>query len=49
MKLRCIIVDDEPVARKGLAEDIKETGFIEVAGMAESAVKAMEMVDKKRA
>jgi len=47
MKLTAIIVDDEPVARKGLAEDVKETGFIEVVGIAENAVKAMEMVAKK--
>jgi two-component system LytT family response regulator len=40
MNLQCLIVDDEPLARKGLAEDIRETGFIEIAGMAENAAQA---------
>ena len=48
MKLRCIIVDDEPVARKGLAEDIKEIGFIELIGIAENSLRAFEMVSKKQ-
>jgi len=46
MNLRCIIVDDEPLARKGLAEDILETGFIEIAGIAENAMQAIEMIAK---
>lgn len=47
MKLRCIIVDDEPVARQGLAEDIRAIDFMEVAGIAESALQAMELVAKQ--
>jgi two-component system LytT family response regulator len=47
MKLRAVIVDDEPIARQGLAEDVKETGFIEVIGVAENAIRAMDMVAKK--
>ena len=47
MKLRCIIVDDEPVARNGLAEDIRAIDFMEVTGIAESALKAMELLTRQ--
>jgi len=47
MKLRCIIVDDEPVARNGLAEDIREIDFMEVAGIAETALQAMELLTRQ--
>ena len=41
MKLRCVIVDDEPMARNGLAEDIRAIDFMEVTGIAENALQAM--------
>jgi two-component system, LytTR family, response regulator len=44
MKMRCIIVEDEPTARKGLAEDILEIGFIEIIGIAENSSQAKEML-----
>src|SRR5688500_15555625 len=47
MKLRCVIVDDEPVARQGLAEDIRAIDFMEVTGIAESALQAMELITKQ--
>lgn len=47
MKLRCVIVDDEPVARQGLAEDIRAIDFMEVTGIAESALQAMELLTKQ--
>ncbi|NII26488.1 response regulator transcription factor [Pseudoflavitalea sp. X16] len=47
MKLRCIIVDDEPFARHGLAEDIRTIDFMEVTGIAESALQAMELLVKQ--
>lgn len=47
MTLRCIIVDDEPFARNGLAEDIRTIDFMEVTGMAESALQAMELLTKQ--
>ena len=46
MKLRCVIVDDEPVARQGLAEDIRAIDFMEVTGIADSALQAMELLAK---
>lgn len=44
MKLSAIIIDDEPVARKGLQEDLSEIDFIEIIGAAEDAFKAMELI-----
>jgi DNA-binding LytR/AlgR family response regulator len=40
MKLNCLIVDDEPLARKLLAEYIGDTDFLALKGMAENPVKA---------
>ena len=48
MKLRSIIVDDEPLARKGLEEDLREIDVIEVVGMAESSLKAIELITMKK-
>jgi DNA-binding LytR/AlgR family response regulator len=44
MKLKCLIVDDEPVARKILHEFISEIDFLDIAGQAESPVKAMDLL-----
>lgn len=40
MKLRCLIVDDEPIARKGMQEFTDEVEFLEVIGHCENAAKA---------
>ena len=40
MKLNCIIVDDEPLARKVLTEYIEDVDFLELKGKAENPVKA---------
>lgn len=40
MKLNCIIVDDEPLARKVLTEYIEDTDFLVLKGKAENPVKA---------
>jgi len=48
MKLKCIIADDEPVARKGLAEDVKEIDFIEIVGIAENALQALDIINRQQ-
>jgi YesN/AraC family two-component response regulator len=48
MKLNCLIVDDEPMARKGLEEYVKDVSFLEHVGSCENAVKATEFLSKKR-
>jgi DNA-binding LytR/AlgR family response regulator len=47
MKLNCLIVDDEPMARKGLEEYVKDVSFLEHAGSCENALKATEFLRQK--
>ena len=44
MKLRCLIIDDEPVARKGMLEFISEVAFLHVEGQCENAMKAAQFL-----
>ncbi|SRR6266700_2917082 len=39
-KIRCIIVDDEPVARKILQEFVEQVSFLELTGQFETAARA---------
>ena len=45
MKLKCVIIDDEPIARKILQEFIEEIDFLELAGQAENPLKAMVLLN----
>jgi DNA-binding LytR/AlgR family response regulator len=45
MKLKCIIIDDEPVARKILQEFIEEIDYLELVGQAETPLKATSLLD----
>src|SRR5947207_3227390 len=45
MKLKCIIVDDEPVARKLLKEYIDDISFLEFTGEADNPLKAQAILD----
>ncbi|HEX7017068.1 MAG TPA: LytTR family DNA-binding domain-containing protein [Cyclobacteriaceae bacterium] len=40
MKLNCLIVDDEPVARKGIAEYINEVDYLNLIGQCENSLRA---------
>lgn len=42
MKLNCLIVDDEPLARRGLEEYTSEVGFLNLVASCENAIKASE-------
>lgn len=46
MKLNCLIVDDEPVARKGLEEYVHEIDFLHLAGTCENAMKAASFLNQ---
>ena len=46
MQLRCIIVDDEPMARKILEEFISDVDFLELGGKAENPLKAAALVNE---
>jgi two-component system LytT family response regulator len=43
MKISYLIVDDEPMARKGLEEDLRDIDFMELKGVAENALQALEL------
>ena len=44
--IRCIAIDDEPLALKQIADYISKTPFLELAGLCESALQALELLDK---
>jgi DNA-binding LytR/AlgR family response regulator len=46
MKLKCLIVDDEPSGRKVIEEYIAELPFLELVGKAENPVKAIHIMEK---
>jgi DNA-binding LytR/AlgR family response regulator len=46
MAIRCIIIDDEPLARKGLKEYIGDVEFLELAGEFDNALRATDMLNK---
>ena len=43
MKINCIIIDDEPLARKGLREYIADVDFLHLLGEYENPLKATEV------
>lgn len=44
MIINCLVVDDEPVARKGIAGYVEQTPFLTLVGTCKSAVEANEVV-----
>ena len=45
MKLSCIIVDDEPAARNGLANDLSEIDYLAITGTASDAFQALGLIN----
>ncbi len=48
MKIKCLIVDDEPLAREGIAEYVKRLDFLELSGMCDSAVAAIQFLKENQ-
>jgi len=46
MILKCLIIDDEPIARKLLQEYIEETDFLKLTGTAENPLKAAGLINE---
>jgi DNA-binding LytR/AlgR family response regulator len=46
VKLKAVIIDDEPLARKGLKEYIADVDFLELAGEFDSPLKAMDLLSR---
>jgi len=47
MKVRCLIVDDEPLAIQLLQQHIAQLDFFEVVGACNNAVKALEVLNRQ--
>ncbi|MET0461788.1 MAG: LytTR family DNA-binding domain-containing protein [Chitinophagaceae bacterium] len=48
MKIQCLVIDDEPLARKGIREYIEEIDFLSLAGEFDNPVKAMEELNRRQ-
>ncbi|WP_205513363.1 LytR/AlgR family response regulator transcription factor [Longitalea arenae] len=48
MILRCVIIDDEPIARKGLKEYMQDASFLQLAGEFDNPLKAAELLTKEK-
>lgn len=46
MTLNCLVIDDEPIARKLLQEYIEETDFLKLVGTAENPLKATGLINE---
>jgi DNA-binding LytR/AlgR family response regulator len=46
MQINCIIIDDEPLARKGLKEYIADIDFLNLVGEYDNPLKAAEQIGK---
>ena len=44
VKLRCLVVDDEPLARQGMKEYIRETDFLLLQAEASNAAEAAQQM-----
>lgn len=44
MTLSCLIIDDEPLARQGLAEYIQDAGFLQLVGSFDNPLKATDVL-----
>jgi DNA-binding LytR/AlgR family response regulator len=44
MTIRCVIIDDEPLARKGLKEYIQDVDFLQLAGEFDNPLKAADLL-----
>jgi DNA-binding LytR/AlgR family response regulator len=48
MKLNCLIIDDEPIARKGLQEHVLEIEFLHCVASCENAMKASTYMNEQK-
>jgi len=48
MKLNCLIIDDEPIARKGLEEHVQEIEFLNCIASCENALKASTYLNEQK-
>lgn len=44
--INCVIIDDEPLAREGLANYMREVDFLQLAGICENPLELLPLIDK---
>jgi two-component system, LytTR family, response regulator len=44
--INCVIIDDEPLAREGLANYVREVDFLNLAGICENPLELLPLIDK---
>ena len=47
MKMKSLVVDDEPLAREGIAEYVTETPFLELVGVCKNALEASQILQEQ--
>jgi len=45
--INCVIIDDEPLAREGLASYVREVEFLSLAGICENPLELLPLIDKQ--
>lgn len=45
--MNCLVIDDEPLAREGLATYIKDIDFLQLKGICESPIEAIPLMEKE--
>src|SRR5580658_7255410 len=48
MKINCIVVDDEPLARKGLAEYVGDVDYLDLKAVCENALVATKVLGQQK-
>ncbi len=48
MTLRCVIIDDEPIARKGLKEYMQDAPFLQLVGEFDNPLKAADLLMQEK-
>src|SRR5690606_8223317 len=48
MKIKCVIIDDEPIARKGIQGYVEKIGFLELVGICEDAMGLNDLLKQEK-
>jgi DNA-binding LytR/AlgR family response regulator len=46
--MKCLVVDDEPLARDLLEDNIRQVPFLEIAGICSNALEALEVIHREK-
>jgi two-component system LytT family response regulator len=47
--INCVIIDDEPLAREGLANYVREVDFLNLSGICENPLELLPLIDRQAA